>query len=81
MISDYLNKLNSTRNLSDEQFLSILDQLALELSETDYSFSYTDEELKFDWKKLKRFGTNDKTIPAGRREGMRIIEHFIPTLN
>ena len=77
MIADYLNKLNSTRNLSDEQFLSILDQLALELSETDYSFSYSEEDLRYDWKKLKRFGTNDKTIPAGKREGMRLIEHFM----
>lgn len=54
-----------------------MDQLALELSETDYSFSYSDDDIRHDWKALKRFGTNDKSIPAGKREGMKIIEHFM----
>jgi len=79
MILQYLNKKNSLRNLSDEEFEDILSQLAVELAEQPYHISYTDEQLLKDWKALKKWvppvtGETASTT----RVGMKLCEHFFP---
>jgi 16S rRNA G966 N2-methylase RsmD len=72
-----LNKRYSTRNLSDEDFASILPKLAEELVNFDYSISYTDEELKKDWNRLLNYSSQDNFINATDRVGLKILEHFM----
>ena len=55
MLEKYLGVKNSTRNLSDTEFESILPQLAIELSSVNYETNYTDAVLHKEWKNLLEF--------------------------
>lgn len=78
MIYDFLNKRNSLRNLSDQEFESNLEQLASELVHVDYTTSYTEEKLKLDWENLKSFKTKNEGTSSTVRIGMKLCEHFFP---
>jgi 16S rRNA G966 N2-methylase RsmD len=77
-IEDYINKRNSTRNLSDEQFDNIIDSLALQLESYDYHTNYSESDLKKDWDKLCKWNTTDNSINSTSRIGMKLCEHFFP---
>lgn len=78
MIENYLNKRYSTRNLSDTDFLNILPTLAQELTQVDFTTTYTDDQLKKDWQALKKYDTTDTYINSTNRIGMKLCEHFMP---
>jgi hypothetical protein len=42
MLSDILNKRNATRNMSDAEFEEVLPDLAKQLENTSFYFSYSD---------------------------------------
>lgn len=77
-IYDFLNKPYSTRNLSEEYFNEILPELAKQLSQIDYHFNYTSDELLEDWEKLKKYVNHDFGTAAQTRPGMKLCEHFFP---
>lgn len=77
-LRDILNKRYSTRNMSDADFESALPSFAKELEQTSFYFSYTDEELRKDWKKLCDWTTTENTINSTSRLGMKLSEHFCP---
>lgn len=76
--NDFLNKRFSTRNLSDVEFESIIEELAEEISKVSYLQSYTDKQLLDDWQKLCKWKTNDNYINSTSRIGMKMCEHFFP---
>lgn len=78
MVEDFLNKKNSTRNLSEDSFKKILPTLAEELSNVDYHYFYTDKELLKDWDKLKNFETEETFTASTVRVGMKLCEYFFP---
>ena len=78
MILQYLNKRNSLKEISDEKFESIVEQLAEELAEIDYTHSYTDKELYKDWLNLCKYNTTEKQTASTNRAGMKLCEHFFP---
>lgn len=78
MLKDYLNKKNSTRNLSDADFEAILPTLALELSQVSFYPSYSNKEMLEDWQKLCQWTTNLSYINSTSRIGMKLSEHFCP---
>ena len=75
---EWLNIPNATRNLSDEEFTDLLPQLAEELAATDYHYNYTEEELRQDWEKLKKYNKTDFITAAQTRPGMKLCEYFFP---
>jgi 16S rRNA G966 N2-methylase RsmD len=75
---NFLNKRNSLRNLSDNEFESILESLAEEISQVDYTVTYDDKKLLDDWTKLQKWNTDDITINSTNRIGMKLCEHFFP---
>lgn len=77
-LHDYLNVRNSIRNLSDEEFNSIIESLAEQLVEVDFVNQYTNDELKKDWLKLKEWTNTEKHINSTSRIGMKLCEHFFP---
>jgi 16S rRNA G966 N2-methylase RsmD len=78
MIQNFLNKRHSTRALSDEEFNSILPQLAVELSAVDFVPRFTEEELRKDWDRLRLWSANGTHISSTSRAGMKLCEHFFP---
>lgn len=78
MLNNYLNKKNSTRNLSDADFENILPQLAVELEQESFYSQYSDSELKADWDKLCKWTTTEDGINSTSRIGMKLSEHFCP---
>lgn len=78
MLSDILNKRNATRNMSDADFEAALPSLAKELENTSFYFSYTDEDMRKDWKKLCEWTTTENSINSTSRLGMKLSEHFCP---
>jgi len=78
LLSDVLNKRHSTRNMSDADFESALPSLAQQLEQTSFYFSYTDDEMKSDWKKLCDWTTTEDSINSTSRLGMKLSEHFCP---
>lgn len=66
------------RNLSDEYFLSIIDQLAEELENHPYTIQYPIKKLEQDWKNLIAFKEQTNTINSTSRLGMKLCEHFFP---
>lgn len=78
ILQNYLNKKHSTRNLSDEQFQSLLSTLSKELSEIDYTHSYTPQQLNKDWYDLINWNTDKNFINSTNRIGMKLCEHFFP---
>ena len=77
-IYDFLNKPNTLRNLSDEMFEEYLPELAQQLSQVDYHFNYSNDELMEDWKKLQKYFNKDFGTAAQTRPGMKLCEHFFP---
>ena len=77
-IKDFLNVRYSTRNLSDEQFEGIVNDLAIQLEKIDYKACYTEEQLKVDWKKLNSWVSKESNINSTSRIGMKLCEHFFP---
>ena len=75
---NFLNKRNSIRELQDQEFENIIEQLASELSEIDYHIIYDDISLLNDWKKLKVWSTEENIINSTNRVGMKLCEHFFP---
>jgi 16S rRNA G966 N2-methylase RsmD len=75
---NFLNKRNSIRELQDQEFENIIEQLALELSKVDYHITYNDVVLLNDWKKLKVWNTQENIINSTNRIGMKLCEHFFP---
>lgn len=78
IISDILNKRNSLRNLSDEQFENVLPELAIQLETVSFYPTYSDIELHQDWTKLIQWNANVNTIASTQRIGMKLCEHFFP---
>ena len=78
ILPNYLNIRYSLRNLSDEYFLSIIDQLAEELENHPYTIQYPIKKLEQDWKNLIAFKEQTNTINSTSRLGMKLCEHFFP---
>lgn len=77
-IYDFLNKPNTLRALSNEDFEKYLPDLAQQLSQVDYHFNYSNDELLNDWEKLKKYTNNGFSTAAQTRPGMKLCEHFFP---
>lgn len=77
-IYDFLNKKDTLRELSDEEFEDILPELAKQLAQVDYHFSYSEKELQEDWKKLCYYFNKDFSTASQVRPGMKLCEHFFP---
>lgn len=78
IVNKFLNVRNSTRSLSDEQFEKVLPNLAEEIAAVNYLPTFTEEQLRKDWKDLKNWYTTNTTINSTSRIGMRLCEHFFP---
>jgi len=78
MIHKFLNIRHSLRNLSDEEFNTLVPSLAHELSTVSFHPHYTDAELKTDWMKLRKWIPNADTISSTQRLGMKLCEYFFP---
>jgi len=76
MIFDFLNKKNSLRNLTDEEFEKLLPTLSKELSFVNFYPRYTEKELLDDWSKLIRWNPTARIINSTSRVGMKLCEHF-----
>lgn len=78
MIHNFLNIKNSLRNLTEEEFETLLPQLAVELENVSFYTEYSDIELKTDWMKLVNWNANVSSIASTQRIGMKLCEHFFP---
>lgn len=78
ILHNFLNRRLSIQNLSDEQFESIVDQLAQELEQYPFIPQYAEEDLRTDWIKLVRWNSSDNHINSTSRIGMKLCEHFFP---
>lgn len=78
MIQNFLNIRNSLRNLTDEEFETLLPQLSEELSKHSFYAEYSDAELLLDWQKLLTWNANVTSIASTQRVGMKLCEHFFP---
>ena len=78
MILNFLNIKNSLRNLSDDEFETILPTLASELENVDYHSNYSDSELYKDWDNLRKWNARVDSISSTQRTGMKLCEHFFP---
>lgn len=76
MILNFLNKRYSTRNLSDHDFDSIINELAEGLVLVDYCQTYNDDVLYKDWNNLCSFNSSGKASTSTTRIGMKLCEHF-----
>jgi 16S rRNA G966 N2-methylase RsmD len=75
---DILNKRDASRNLSDVDFAAALPSLAVELENTSFYHSYTDEEMHKDWDNLCKWTSTSNQISSTSRMGMKLSEHFCP---
>jgi len=78
VINNFLNKKNSTRNLTDADFESKVSQLATELEQVNFHTLYSDKELSEDWNKLLKWTTSENNINSTSRLGMKLSEHYCP---
>lgn len=78
MIEKILGVPNATKDMSDDDFEKILPQLATELEHIDYNYSYTNDELYLDWRKLYMFKEQGTQTSSSIRTGMKLCEHFFP---
>jgi len=87
MITTYLNKKNSLKNLSDEQFEEIVPILAQELEDNGFIYhDYTEAEMKKDWVSLCKKAVSAGAvslplhivIPATCVTGMKVIRNCMP---
>ena len=77
-LNSFLNKKNSLRNISDDYFNSIVEELAELLSSVSVESNYTDEQLLKDWNSLLGWKTQEENINSTSRLGMKLCEHFFP---
>jgi len=77
-LKDILNKRNSTRSLSDEEFEQCLPSLARELESVDFRHAYEEDQLRKDWHSLISWKPEGTTINSTSRKGMKLCEHFCP---
>lgn len=77
-IQNFIDKRYSTRNLSDEQFLEILPDLAQQLEQYNFVTTHPVKDLLQDWHKLCGWTTNGNYINSTSRLGMKLCEHFFP---
>lgn len=73
-----LNRPNATRNMSDDEFMAALPEMAEQLSHVDYHFHYTEAELQRDWQNLLLFHTDNHYTASQQRAGMKLCEQFFP---
>ena len=78
MIENFLNKKNSTRDLSDEEYEKKLSILAEELEQVSFYNKHSEDILKNDWSKLCKWETDLNIIASTNRIGMKLCEHFFP---
>lgn len=78
MIHKFLNIRNSLRDLTEEEFVTLLPILAKELEAVSFCTKYPDVELKTDWMKLVKWNPHIATIASTQRLGMKLCEHFFP---
>lgn len=78
MIYKFLNVRNSLRDLTDEEFETLLPQLAKELEDVSFYTNYSDIELKTDWIKLVGWNADVTSMASTQRLGMKLCEHFFP---
>lgn len=77
-INDWINKPNALRNIPEKTFQELLPILSAQLSEVDYHYSYSNEELRQDWQKLLQYKKTSLITAAQTRPGMKLCEHFFP---
>jgi len=77
-LASILNKKNSTRSLSDEDFEDSLPSLAKELEGVSFLHDYSEEELRRDWQRLCSWTCHEEGINSTSRIGMKLCEHFCP---
>ena len=77
-LKNFLNIKHSTRNLSDEQFESIVDALALQLEQISFISNYKKEQLYVDWRNLFNWEPTSNSINSTHRLGLKLCEHFFP---
>lgn len=75
---EYLNKKNSTRNLSDEEFDRLLPDMAEQLSCIDYHYVYDNNALRKSWQQLLDYTNPNNFSPSQVRPGVALCEHFFP---
>lgn len=78
MLEQYLNVRYSLRNISDQEFESILPKLASELEQVSYIPNYNSETLNNDYDKLCKYKASSNTINSTSRIGLKLCEHFFP---
>lgn len=78
MVYKFLNVRNSLRDLTDEEFETLLPQLAKELEDVSFYTNYSDIELKTDWMKLVSWNADVTSMASTQRLGMKLCEHFFP---
>ena len=78
MIQTFLNIKNSLRNLSDDDFESIISTLASELENVSFNYSYSNSDLLKDWNALTKWNARVDTMASTQRVGMKLCEYFFP---
>ncbi|NBV27763.1 hypothetical protein EBS02_01920 [bacterium] len=78
ILQNFLNRRYSTRNLTDVEFESLIEQIATELENHSFITTYSEIELKQDWKNLVQWSSTENYINSTSRIGMKLCEHFFP---
>lgn len=78
MIERFLNKKNSLRILSDEEFEKCLPILATELENVSFYDFYNEKELRDDWAKLQEWNPTSEKFSSTNRIGMKLCKYFFP---
>ena len=73
-----IGQKNAVRNIPQEEFQQELSNMAEQLAEVDYHYTYSDEVLKNAWKKLKAYKNSDNFTASQTRPGLELCEHFFP---
>lgn len=78
-MNDFINKKNSLRNLSDEEFETVVKTLSEELDSNGFIYdNFDDLTLRKDWTSLCKKDVKDLTsISATCTVGMKIIKHYM----
>lgn len=78
MIEKFLNVKGSLRNLSDDEFESVLPIISSELETVNFYSNYEEIILKKDWMDLKHWNPSVTEIASTQRIGMKLCEQFFP---
>ncbi len=78
ILHKFLNKRNSTKELSAPKFESLLPQLAEELAEVSFYPNFSDEVLLKSWEKLCQYTSDSKFTASTTIVGMKLCEQFFP---